>query len=156
MGNEVTIRRRHLPHWTIDGAVYFVTFRSIRILKESERIIVLDHIKSGDGKFYTLISSVIMPDHAHILIHPLPPYTLSRIMMGIKGVSAHLLNLNRNTRGNVWQHESYDRIVGTQYSLNRIINYIAKNPVKAGLSETAEGYSGWYCNSDAAVRVFNL
>ena len=42
---ELKIRRRRLPHWTLEGSVYFVTFRTLsRTLSAPERLPVLDHI----------------------------------------------------------------------------------------------------------------
>jgi putative transposase len=146
MGDELKITRRHLPHWTIDGAIYFVTFRSNVILQPEERTIVLNHLLDGNEKFYTLIASVIMPDHAHILIFPKKGYPLDRIMRGIKGVSAKKINQYRKTSGQIWQHESYDHIVRDGNELRQKFDYIANNPVKDELVENTSSYVGWYCN----------
>ncbi len=86
---KLTRTRRHLPHWDLPGSNYFVTFRVERgTMSPNERQLVLDHILSGDDKFYRLIAGVVMPDHAHLIFRPHEGYTLSRIMKGIKGVSA--------------------------------------------------------------------
>src|SRR5690606_7632464 len=59
---QLRIRRRNLPHWTLEGSTYFVTFRiADGALSEAERHIVLDHIISGEGRFYILGAAVIMP-----------------------------------------------------------------------------------------------
>ncbi len=80
------IRRRILPHWTVNGGTYFITFRTANTqLTREERLLILDHIKSGAEKYYRLATVVVMADHVHLLIHPLPPYELSRIMKGLKG-----------------------------------------------------------------------
>jgi len=141
------ITRRKLPHWTLKGATYFVTFRTLRgELSVGEQKTVLEHIKEGDGKFYELIAVVIMPDHIHILLIPMEGYALSRIMKGVKGVSAHKINLIRKTKGNVWQDESYDRIIRDQEELNEKLNYMLNNPVKKGLTDDPWNYHGWYFN----------
>ena len=44
------IRRRNLPHWTCDGATYFVTFRAHSgTLSVQERELVMEHypVKAG-------------------------------------------------------------------------------------------------------------
>jgi putative transposase len=85
---ELRITQRHLPHWTLEGSIYFVTFDCDAIVLTMEEIrIVVEHIKEGDDKFYDLFAVVVMPDHVHLLHRPLEAYDLSRIMKGIKGVS---------------------------------------------------------------------
>jgi thiamine-phosphate diphosphorylase len=145
--NEVKITRRRLPHWTLDGSTYFVTFRVLHgELTESERQIVLEHIKSGSNKFYLLIAAVIMPDHAHILIQPKVGYDLSRIGKGIKGVSAQLLNVSRGSTGTIWQDESWDRIMRDQNELDEKLAYMFDNPARKGLAEDGWLYPCWYYN----------
>ncbi len=142
------IHSRHLPHWEADGAIYFVTFRAKNnILSIQEQTIVLHHIVEGDNKFYTLIAAIIMPDHVHVLLFPMPSYSLSRIMKGIKGVSARKINTARNTLGTVWQDESYDRIVRDEKELKTKIFYMLHNPVKKELTDDPWHYHGWWYNS---------
>jgi REP element-mobilizing transposase RayT len=87
-----------------------------------------------------------MPDHAHLLLTPKTGWSLSRIMNGIKGVSARKINLLRRKKGRVWQVESYDRIVRSPSELIRILEYMLNNPLKKGLTDDPWKYHGWYCN----------
>jgi REP element-mobilizing transposase RayT len=145
----VHIKRRNLPHWTLEVSTYFVTFRvATGTLSIEERAIVRDHLQAGHGKFYQLAAAVIMPDHVHLLLRPIGDYTLSRVMKGIKGVSAHLLNQRRGTRGQIWQDESWDRIIRDDAEFEEKLTYMANNPVKAGLVDPDEPYDGWLINSD--------
>ena len=131
----------------MDDAVYFVTFRKkIGILNYKERELVFSHIKRGHRKFYVLITVVVMPDHVHLIFLPLKQYTLTRVMKGIKGVSARRINDYRNMRGTVWQDESYDRIIRNEEELQQKVRYIYYNPVKAGLVEKVEDYPFWFYN----------
>ncbi|MFH0990560.1 MAG: transposase [bacterium] len=149
MSEELKITRRHLPHWTIDGSIYFVTFCAYETMFDrNEQRIVLDHIKEGDGKFYTCYAVIVMPDHVHLLLKPKEGVTLSRIMHGIKGVSAHKINQYRNAKGVIWQKESFDRIVRDGNEFDEKLNYMYNNPVKKGLTENPENYAGWYYNED--------
>lgn len=142
-------RRRNLPHWTLDGSCYFVTFRlKSGLLTEPERMIVLNHIKSGDLQFYRLAAAVIMPDHVHLLLRPQADYSLSRVMKGIKGVSARLINQHRQQTGNVWQDESWDRIMRDQAEFEEKLNYMANNPVKAGLVKHIDEYQAFFAAAD--------
>ena len=142
-------KRRTLPHWTLEGSVYFVTFRLAKgELSEAERAIVLEHLQSGDGRFYRLAAAVIMPDHVHLLIKPLPPYDLSRVMKGIKGVSARKINLHRDSTGTVWQEESWDRIMRDAEEFEEKLIYMANNPVKAELVKQIEDYPFFVCDPE--------
>ena len=137
--------RRHLPHWSRDGSTYFITFRLRRgELTADERQITLDHIRNGDGRYYRLHAAVVMPDHVHLLGQPAPGMTLARIMKGIKGVSARLINQYRGTVGRVWQDESHDRMMRDADELEDKTAYLLDNPRRAGLVETIDAYPFWY------------
>ncbi|MBM4168938.1 MAG: hypothetical protein FJ215_07245 [Ignavibacteria bacterium] len=70
-GEWIVKKRRHLPHWQMRGATYFVTFRIGRgAMTPDEQVLVLDHIRGGSEKYYKLHAAIVMPDHAHILITP--------------------------------------------------------------------------------------
>ncbi len=88
-----------------------------------------------------------MSNHVYLLIDqqgvpdPAPRrdgkhYTaLSRAMRLLKGKSAALCNRVLGRSGPFWQHESYDHVVRDAREYERILAYIANNPVKAGLVE---------------------
>ncbi len=147
MDGELKIKRRHLPHWTLEGSIYFITFCAHdTMFDENEQAIILDHIKSGDGKYYICYAAIVMPDHVHLLLEPKEGFTLSRVMHGIKGVSSHKINKHRKTKGVIWQKESYDRIVRDGKEFDTKLNYMYNNPIKKGLTEETDKYIGWYCN----------
>ena len=98
--------------------------------------------------FILLVAMVVMPDHVHLIIKPLKVYDLSRIMKGIKGASARLINGIRNSTGNVWQDESFDRIVRDLKELHEKINYMYINPVKIGLTQNPDDYRFWFFDPD--------
>jgi REP element-mobilizing transposase RayT len=132
--SELRIRHRNLPHWRMDGATYYITFRVLEgELSPAERDTILTHIRAGDGKFYELIAVVVMPDHVHVILLPLAGYDLSRIMKGMKGVSSRLVNHLRGRNGNLWQDECWDRILRDDAELQEKILYMLNNPVEAEL-----------------------
>jgi REP element-mobilizing transposase RayT len=146
---ELTVKRRRLPHWTLDGSTYFVTFRLARgLLSSIERKAVLEHVCSGGGKFYDLAAAMVMPDHTHLILKPRDEYVLSRIMKGIKGVSAHRVNSLRRAKGSLWQDESWDRILRSLEEFEEKLQYMIDNPVKKGLAKSGEEYDGWYFNPE--------
>ena len=139
------ITRRNLPHWTLEGSTYFVTFRTLSgTLDDVEIQMVLEHLKAGDPQYYSLIATTVMPDHVHLLLTPQRGVELARIMKGIKGVSARQINQKRGAGGSVWQDESYDRIVRDQKELDEKLAYMLNNPVKAGLVADGWEYPGLY------------
>lgn len=142
---------RHLPHWTLNGSVYFFTFRlAAGELSLAERQIVLDHVKAGHGRFYNLAAATVMPDHVHLILRPNDEFTPSQIMKGIKGTSARLLNQHRNTTGSIWQDESWDRIIRNAEEYSEKLEYMYENPIKTGLVPPDATYNAWYFNPDFA------
>ena len=146
---ELRIKRRRLPHWTLDGSTYFVAFRVVgKELDAKERQVVLDHVRMGHGKFYDLAAAMILPDHCHLILKPLGKFGLSQIMKGIKGVSAHRVNMLRGTTGSVWQDESWDRVLRDAAEFEKKLQYMLDNPVKAGFVMDGMDYDGWYFNPE--------
>jgi len=147
--DKLEITKRHLPHWTQEGSVYFITFRSKSTkFSVEERKIILQHIIQNNGNYYKLIATIVMTDHVHILLTPQEKYSLSRIMKGIKGVSARKINRFRQQRSSIWQAESYDRIIRDNDELIEKLQYMLNNPVKNGLTKNPWTYTGWYLNDE--------
>ena len=71
---KLKITQRDLPHWELDGSVYFITFNTWKKLKltPAARQIVLDSCLFFHGKRYQIFVLVVMPDHVHMLMQPLP------------------------------------------------------------------------------------
>jgi REP element-mobilizing transposase RayT len=133
--------KRHLPHWELNGSTYFITFRlKTGVMTSAERQLVFDHVMHGDDKFYQLFALVVMPDHAHLLVRPNEGVELTRMMKGIKGVTARLINESRQASGPVWLGESYDRIIRDEEQAIEKQNYVVQNPVRAGIVEQWQDY----------------
>ena len=145
--DDLKVTRRHLPHWTQDGSTYFVTFRvKDGVLTREEQHFILEHIRDGDKRFYSLFATQVMPDHVHVLFTPMAGFELERIIKGIKGASARKINARRGTLGSIWQDESYDRIVRDYDELIQKLEYMLNNPVKKGLCADPWTYHGWHYN----------
>jgi len=149
MPDELKITRRHLPHWSIEGAIYFVTFCVHGGTFDSdEQSIMIQHITESDGRFYDCFAAVVMPNHVHLLLRPKAGTSLTRIMHGIKGAGARKINQHRHSMGKVWQSESYDRIIRDQIEFDEKLNYMLNNPVMKQLTDDPGNYGGWYCNKN--------
>ncbi len=113
------------------GARYLQDPRIAKLLTET--------LRRGANEYglYELYCWVVMPNHVHLVMRPLrdPP----QIMRWIKGSSARASNLLLGRTGRpFWQYESYDHRVRSDEELNRIIRYVERNPVSAGLARSIE------------------
>ncbi|HLX94209.1 MAG TPA: transposase [Verrucomicrobiae bacterium] len=101
------------------------------------------------GQRFDLHAWVVMPNHVHVVLHPRADWTLSRILKGWKGFTAHQANrILKRTGTTFWQAESYDHFVRDDDDLVRCCHYTAMNPVKAGLCRQSEDWqwSHAYCS----------
>ena len=85
-----------------------------------------------------------MPDHVHLVLTPLYEgtayFSVAEIMQGIKSTSAHKINRLLNRGGQVWQRESFDRVLRREESIRAKVEYMIQNPVRAGLVKEATEY----------------
>jgi putative transposase len=86
-----------------------------------------------------------MPDHIHLIFTPLYDgdslHSVAETMQGIKGASAHKINHLLERTGQVWQRESFDRVLRREESTHAKVEYMLQNPVRAGLVQNATEYS---------------
>jgi len=95
--------------------------------------IVAESIRHFDGQRYKVVSFVIMPNHVHVLFRMGAGEDLAKVIHSWKSFTAHKINKARGTDGPVWQDEYFDRIVRDEDHLRKLVNYIERNPAKAGL-----------------------
>jgi len=92
--------------------------------------IVCSALRHFEGHRYHLDEFVIMPNHVHVLVKPLPGHGLVSILHSWKSFTAKRINRHLGTTGQLWQHESYDHLVRSEAALNAIRRYIRANPTK--------------------------
>ncbi len=100
---------------------------------------VTQALKRGESEFrlYDLLAWAVMPNHVHVVFQPFRE--LPQVTRWIKGSTARTGNLLLGRTGQpFWQHESYDHCVRNSLELNRVIRYVERNPVTAGLAEAIE------------------
>lgn len=202
--SALTITRRRLPHWKMNGSVYWITFRladaipqdKLRVWKQERDYWLRLHpdprseadwneydqrfgkrieawLDAGMGsralarpdvreavkrcllrfneERLLLHVAVIMPTHVHLLLEPLKNHDLSRLLKGIKGANAREASKRIGTAATFWLDESFDHVVRTEKQYQRLVRYIADNPVKAGLRE--DEYWLYLGGSDGPVRA---
>ena len=116
-----------------------------------------------DGERYRLLAWVIMPNHVHVLVEPLPGFSVGRIVQSWKSFTARRINLmmsavpegpecragarrsqGRPSRGRrsqpLWQRDYWDRFIRHERHLLTAMRYIEENPVTARLAAAAEAW----------------
>jgi putative transposase len=142
---------------------------------------VRENLYYHHGRKYHLLAYCIMPNHVHVLLQPMednsqaarlpetvaqaarlysenelgeqtdPGSPLSSIMHSLKSYTAHQANKLLRQHGTFWQAESYDHWVRDEAELQRIVEYIAANPVQAKLVRRPQDWT--YCSyQDRMVR----
>ncbi|HET7711370.1 MAG TPA: transposase [Thermoanaerobaculia bacterium] len=147
MSNDRSVYRRRLPHYQSRHKDYLVTFctQDRWVLPDVARSIALSHIIVIHRKLMFLHTATAMPDHVHIVISPLDgpdgnAYGIAEILRRIKGTSSRSINRALDRTGPVWQHESWDHELRNDESLRQKCEYVANNPVRAGIVTRPEDY----------------
>jgi REP element-mobilizing transposase RayT len=76
---------------------------------------------------------VVMPNHVHVVMKPLPGFELEDVLASVKRFVGNTVNSQRNRSGKLWEEESYDQIVRDEEHLFKIVQYIGRNPGRAGI-----------------------
>ncbi len=97
--------------------------------------LVEDALLHFDGQRYRLHAWVVMPNHVHALVTPLPENSLSSILHSWKSFTAKEANRGLGRSGAFWLEEYFDRAIRDENHFNNVVKYIENNPVKAGLCE---------------------
>jgi REP element-mobilizing transposase RayT len=153
--------RKNLPHFRLAGAIYHVrvSTRPGRRLTEDWMFgVVEESLLHRHKRLLSLHAYVIMANHFHAVIEPLPIpdragecanvsgyYCLGAIIKGIKSYSSYRINLQQARQGSLWDREYFDRTIRNEKDLVETIEYIHQNPVRWGLVRFAEEYrwSSW-------------
>ena len=92
---------------------------------------------------------VVMPDHVHLLLTLDENISVERAMQFIKGGFSYRLKKEGGYGGEVWRPVFRRPVVEDPVSKGHK-SYIAENPVKAGLVNSAEEYPFWFAYLAAA------
>jgi tRNA threonylcarbamoyl adenosine modification protein (Sua5/YciO/YrdC/YwlC family) len=95
--------------------------------------IVHDALFHFEGRRYDLIAWCIMPNHVHVIVHPILGHALSDILHTWKSFTAQRANRLLHRSGKFWQPESYDHLIRNEADLRNQVRHVLENPQKAGL-----------------------
>ncbi len=124
-----------------------------RTLLQSERNATLfidalrSYVRAGKFKVHDF---VVMPDHVHLLITVGGNVSIEKAVQFIKGGFSYRLAKEHGYSGEVWQRGFSEVRVDDRESFVRHRDYIAQNPVKRGLVNSAEEFP--YCFTYLARR----
>ena len=171
-----------LPHIQLEGYIYYITtivYGRLPIFTSPSFIIpLLDSLNFYRyvHTFY-LLGYVIMPDHIHLLIWLQGEAVLADFMRDFKKFTAVRLirqakvekrqewvaafaqagEETGRSQNKVWQDDYWDKIVFTERFLRQKLNYIHRNPCRAGLVDDPGDYpySSYrnYVNDDDSLIV---
>jgi len=135
--------------------VFFATTKTSmgRRLLQSERnaTLFIDVMRSYvAARKFELHDFVVMPDHVHLLITVSGDMSIEKAMQLVKGGFSYRLKKEFGYEGEVWQHGFSEVRADDEESFRRHREYIAQNPVKAGLAGAADEYP--FCYGLLAMR----
>jgi REP element-mobilizing transposase RayT len=103
--------------------------------------LVAEAISFFENQRYELHAWVVMPNHVHVVVWPMPGYTLSDILHSWKSFTSHKINKCLPTKVvPFWQEETYDHLIRDDEDLHRCCHYTLANPVNAGLCARPEDW----------------
>jgi putative transposase len=132
---RAALRRRRL-HGVLDAGN-----GSCRLLDPRQAALVEQVLRHGDGERYRLLAWVVMPNHVHALIEPLPGWAPERIVHAWKSLTAHVLAKGADgapplrSGRRLWLREFWERRISDAQHYRQALDYIHLDPVKAGLAE---------------------
>jgi REP element-mobilizing transposase RayT len=149
----------------VAGSIYYVTtniYKRLPIFSSSSFIIpLLDSLNFYRFQHsFSLLGYVIMPNHLHLLIWPDGHSSIEEIMRDFKKFTAVRLERQAEvekradwlaafklagqttgrSKNKVWQDSYWDTIVYGERILRQKLNYMHRNPVRAGLVQSVEEY----------------
>jgi REP element-mobilizing transposase RayT len=138
-------QHRHVPHLIKEGRTFFVTFcthERVSLPAEARDKALASSIH--DHQVLCWVDSVVvMPDHVHLIVAPYENSTLDRVIGRIKSASSYRINRLLGRKGRLWQRDSFDHLIRHDESLHEKREYIANNPVRAGLVNDWREYK-WF------------
>jgi putative transposase len=140
---------------------FFVTTKTsmgLRLLQtERNAGLLIDALRSLVAeRTFELHDFVIMPDHVHLLMTVDEGMTVEKAMQLVKGRFSYRLSHEAGYKGEIWQRGFSEVQVLDRANFDKHREYIALNPVKAGLVSSPDQHPycfGFLARSKAASRL---
>jgi putative transposase len=112
--------------------------------------LVTNAVRHFEGQRYVLRDWVVMPNHVHAVLWPMPNEVLGEVLKSWKQFTSRRAKpMVGVTAEHFWQPESFDHWIRDDQEMARICRYIRNNPVSARLCQRPEdwkwssAWSGW-------------
>ena len=114
--------------------------------------LVAGAIRYFNGQRYESYAWVVMPNHVHVVVWPMPGQTLSDILHTWKSFTSSKANkLLNHIHKEFWQTESFDHWIRDDEERLRLAAYVENNPVKARFCDRPEDWK-WSSAHGASQR----
>ena len=120
-----------IEHWLDQG------YGACLLARAEYRGLVENALRYFDSQRYHLGQYVVMPNHVHVVVTPLPACELSGILHSWKSFTANQINKLSGSTGAFWQKESFDQILRSPAHLERVNQYISEHPRSSGFQPLA-------------------
>jgi REP element-mobilizing transposase RayT len=95
--------------------------------------IVAQALRYFDGERVAIISSVVMPNHVHIVFVQNTEWRLEKLLRSWKSFTSRGINSLLGREGSLWQRDYFDRLVRDEKHFANCVRYIRTNSAKAHL-----------------------
>ena len=97
------------------------------------REIVASALFHFQGQRYAMHGFVVMPNHVHLAVKPMAQWQPEELLHTWKRFTARTINQHLGREGQLWQHDSWNRIIRDEEHWQRVMRYIQLNPIRAKL-----------------------
>src|SRR5688572_11341693 len=80
-----------------------------------------------EGVRYALRSWSIMPNHVHVIFTTGARFALSDILHSWKSFTSNEINRLLGLRGALWERESFNHLIRSDWDLGRFVRYVEQN-----------------------------
>ena len=126
----------HLSFTTHQRKPLFEDFEAARVISAC----LHESVAIADGR---VLAWVVMPDHAHCLLHLGGKQPLHVAVGAFKSGSARRVNRALGRKGPLWDRAYHDHAIRSDDDLRAVARYIVANPLRAGLVERIADYPFW-------------
>jgi REP element-mobilizing transposase RayT len=98
-------------------------------------LIVKEALAHFDGERCRIHTWCVMPNHVHVVVEPMPEHELPELLHSWKRYTSREINKRLDRTGELWQAEYYDHLIRDAKDYEHCVEYVARNPVNAGLQD---------------------
>lgn len=116
------LKNKKIEYWLEQG------YGECVLRRPEVRSLLTNAIDYVNGVKCLILGYVIMPNHVHMLLLPLPGYKTSQVLGCIRQYASTQINKLLNRKGGLWQDDPFDRTIRGETHLKYCIRYIQNNP----------------------------